>query len=193
LYYLLTKEVFAMSRLGKKPINIPQGVRVTVGPEAIVVEGQKGKKTIPQNKYIKVDVSGNLIKVSRNSDEKVVKQAHGTMRSLLASAIKGVSVGFTKVLTIQGVGYRVEASGNTLKFSIGFSKPVIFEVPKEIAIKIEKDTIITLTCHDSELLGQVCQNIKSIKPADPYKLKGIKYADEVIKQKVGKVGVGGSK
>ncbi|MCX7957909.1 MAG: 50S ribosomal protein L6 [Deltaproteobacteria bacterium] len=182
-----------MSRLGNKPLPIPQGVKVTAGPEMITVEGPKGKKSIRQNSNIKVEISGNIIKVSRTSEEKVAKQAHGAMWALLANAIKGVSEGFSKVLTVQGVGYKAELSGNTLKFSIGYSKPVLFEVPREISVKVEKDTIITLTCHDKELLGQVCHNIKSIKPADPYKLKGIKYADEVIKQKVGKVGVGGSK
>ncbi len=182
-----------MSRLGNKPLSIPQGVKVSIGNGIITVEGPKGKKVIKQNNNVKVDISGNTIKVTRTSEEKVARQAHGTMWSLIANAIKGVSEGFSKVLTVQGVGYKAEVSGNTLKFSIGYSKPVLFEVPKEISVKVEKDTIITLTCHDKELLGQVCHNIKSIKPADPYKLKGIKYADEVIKQKVGKVGVGGSK
>jgi len=182
-----------MSRIGKKPLNVPQGVKVSVSNDVINIEGPKGKKSVKINKFTKVDISGNIIKISRNSDEKVARQAHGTMRALLANAIKGVSEGFSRVLTIQGVGYKAEASGNTLKFSIGYSKPVLFEVPKEISIKIEKDTIITLSCADKELLGQVCHNIKSIKPADPYKLKGIKYAEEVIKQKVGKVGVGGTK
>ncbi|MCX7943221.1 MAG: 50S ribosomal protein L6 [Deltaproteobacteria bacterium] len=182
-----------MSRLGNKPITIPQGVRVTVDSNNIIVEGPKGRKNINQNPNVKVEVAGNLLKVVRNSNEKVAKQMHGTMWALISNAIKGVSEGFSKVLLVQGVGYKVELSGNTLKFIIGYSKPVLFEVPKEISVKIEKDTIITLSCHDKELLGQVCHNIKSIKPADPYKLKGIKYADEVIKQKVGKVGVGGSK
>lgn len=182
-----------MSRIGNKPLSIPQGVKVTVNKDAIIVEGPKGKKTIKPNEHTRIEISGNTIKVSRTSDEKVSKQAHGTIWALLAGAIKGVSEGFSKVLTVHGVGYKAEASGNTLKFSIGYSKPVIFEVPKEISVKVEKDTIITLSCYDKQLLGQVCQKIKAIKPADPYKLKGIKYADEVIKQKVGKVGVGGSK
>ncbi|MGB9599758.1 MAG: 50S ribosomal protein L6, partial [Myxococcota bacterium] len=179
-----------MSRIGNKPLSIPQGVKVTINNDSIVVEGPKGKKSIKPNIHTKVEVLGNIIKVSRTSNEKVAKQAHGTTWALLNSAIQGVSTGFSKVLLVQGVGYKAELSGNTLKFSIGYSKPVLFEVPREISVKVEKDTIITLTCHDKELLGQVCQNIKAIKPADPYKLKGIKYADEVIKQKVGKVGVG---
>jgi large subunit ribosomal protein L6 len=182
-----------MSRIGKKPLSIPQGVKVSIADGVVTVEGPKGKKSIKINPHTRVDIEGNILRVSRNSNEKVAKQAHGTMRAHIANAIRGVTEGFTKVLTIQGVGYKVEANGNTLKFSIGYSKPVLFEVPKEISIKIEKDTILTLSCADKELLGQVCHNIKSIKPADPYKLKGIKYADEVIKQKVGKVGVGGSK
>ncbi len=182
-----------MSRIGNKPLNIPQGVKVSVNSGIITVEGPKGKKSFKLNNFIKVEIEGSVIRLKRLSEEKVAKQVHGTMRALIANTIKGVTEGFTRVMTIQGVGYKAEASGNTLKFSIGFSKPVIFEVPKDITVKIEKDTIITLTCHDKELLGQVCQNIKAIKPADPYKLKGIKYAEEVIKQKVGKVGVGGSK
>lgn len=182
-----------MSRLGKKPIVIPNGVKINISEDLITVEGPKGKKSIRINENVKVEHQDNVLKLSRISDEKIAKQAHGTMWSLISNAIKGVTEGFSKVLTIQGVGYKAELSGNTLKFSIGYSKPVLFEVPKEISVKVEKDTIITLTCHDKELLGQVCHNIKMIKPADPYKLKGIKYADEVIKQKVGKVGVGGKK
>lgn len=182
-----------MSRLGNKPLTIPQGVKVNLNAEGILVEGPKGKKFIKNNPNVKVEISGNTLRVLRNSNEKTAKQMHGTMWALISNAIKGVSEGFSKVLTIQGVGYKAELSGNTLKFTIGFSKPVLFEVPKEVSVRVEKDTIITLSCHDKELLGQVCQNIKAIKPADPYKLKGIKYADEVIKQKVGKVGVGGSK
>lgn len=182
-----------MSRIGNKPVNIPQGVKVSVNDGIVYVEGPKGKKSFKASNFTAIEIDGSTIRVKRISEEKAAKQAHGTMRALLANAIKGVTEGFTRVLTLQGVGYKAEASGNTLKFSIGYSNPVYFEVPKEISVKIEKDTIITLTSYDKELLGQVCHNIKAIKPADPYKLKGIKYAEEVIKQKVGKVGVGGSK
>lgn len=182
-----------MSRIGNKPVSLPQGVKVSVNDGIIFVEGPKGKKSFKMSRFITIEIEGNTIYVKRRSEEKEAKQAHGTMRALVASAIKGVTEGFTRILAIQGVGYKAEVSGNTLKFNIGYSSPVTFEVPREISVKVEKDTIITLTSYDKELLGQVCQNIKAIKPADPYKLKGIKYAEEVIKQKVGKVGVGGSK
>lgn len=182
-----------MSRIGDKPVSLPQGVKVSVNDGMISVEGPKGKKSFKMSSLVMIEIEGNTIHLRRRSEEKAAKQAHGTMRALIANAVKGVSEGFTRILTIQGVGYKAEVSGNTLKFNIGYSYPVTFEVPREISVKVEKDTIITLTGYDKELLGQVCQNIKAIRPADPYKLKGIKYAEEVIKQKVGKVGVGGSK
>ncbi|MBI5527199.1 MAG: 50S ribosomal protein L6 [Deltaproteobacteria bacterium] len=178
-----------MSRVGKKPVSIPQGVRVALAGASLSVEGPKGKLLFSVPPEIKVAVEKDRVVVTRGSDLKTVRQKHGMVRSVISNMVTGVTAGFQRTLEVQGVGYKVEKQGeDKLAFTIGYSHPVIFALPPGIKASIEKNVRLTITGADKHALGQVAANIRAIKHADPYKLKGIKYAEERIKQKVGKTG-----
>lgn len=175
-----------MSRIGKKPIVIPPGVTVSVVDSQVVVRGSKGelKRVLPSS--VIVAVADNEIKVTVNHPENREERAlWGTYASHLRNMIVGVTQGFKKQLEVNGVGYRVSLSGGDLKLEVGFSHPVLYSMPKTVQAKLEKN-IITLESADRELLGQVAAAVRAIRPPEPYKGKGIKYLDEVIRRKAGK-------
>jgi len=176
-----------MSRIGKLPINIPSGVTITVDPDFVTVAGAKGTLKQFTMPGVTVTVDGNVATVTRENDEAVNRAKHGLMRSLVANMVTGVSKGFEKKLEINGVGYRVAAQGTDLKFNLGFSHDVIFKLPQGITATIEQNKI-TVTGIDKQAVGQVAAEIRALKKPEPYKGKGIKYADERILRKSGKSG-----
>lgn len=182
-----------MSRLGKIPIPMPKGVKLTVANNTIQVEGPKGKlqRSLPAG--ISVSVEGDKIKVTRANDEIQTKASHGLVRSVLNSMVKGCAEGFTKVLQSVGVGYRMAIQGNKLTVSVGFSHPVVFDLPQGITGKVEEQTKLILSGIDKEKLGLVADKIRAIRPPEPYKGKGIRYENEHIQLKEGKAAGAGAK
>lgn len=176
-----------MSRIGKLPIAIPSGVTITVDSDAITVVGPKGQLTVPHLSDVTVAIEdGNAI-VTRKDDQKVAKAQHGLQRALLNNAVDGVTKGFEKKLEVNGVGFRVAMSGTVLEMSLGFSHPVKYEAPAGVTVTTNKMEI-TVNGIDKQQVGQVAAEIRSLKKPEPYKGKGIKYADEVILRKAGKAG-----
>lgn len=178
-----------MSRIGKLPVALPQGVEVTIKGQKVDVKGPKGSLSREIHPLVEVVSQDNELRVKPREQSIKAKALWGLSRSLLNNMVLGVSKGFSKVLEINGVGYRAEISGDTLKLSLGFSHPVEFKLPKGVSATVEKNTVITLTSIDKELLGQTAATIRAFRPPEPYKGKGIKYADEVIRRKVGKAGI----
>jgi large subunit ribosomal protein L6 len=176
-----------MSRIGKQPIDLPSGVNVTVEDDFITVNGSKGSLKQFTMPGVSVSAQDNQLVVSRENDEAANRARHGLMRSLLANMVTGVSNGFEKKLEINGVGYRVQAQGTDLKFNLGFSHDVIYKVPQGIQVAVEQNTI-TVSGIDKQQVGQVAAEIRALKKPEPYKGKGIKYADERIIRKSGKSG-----
>lgn len=177
-----------MSRVGKKPIPLPKGVKIVVG-EQIQVEGPKGKLTVPLPSGIRVEqVDGNL-ELKRDSDQYAA--LHGLTRALTQNAVTGVSTGFTRELDIVGIGYRAEVKGNVIAFSLGYSHPIEFLLPSGIEARVDKLTHLVLSSIDKQALGQVAADVRSLRPPEPYKQKGIRYTGEVLRKKVGKTGAGG--
>ena len=177
-----------MSRIGKKPIAIPQGVSVKVAPDAVEVQGPKGKlrQLLPPG-VIFAQEDGSLVAKLQREDPELGK-FQGLARSLVANAVAGVTEGFKRELDIVGIGYRAEVKGKQVHFALGYSHPVVFEIPNGIEIAIEKQTHITVTGPDRQLVGQVAANIRRLRKPDPYKQKGVRYTGEVLKKKVGKTG-----
>ncbi|NWF98727.1 MAG: 50S ribosomal protein L6 [Nitrospirae bacterium] len=178
-----------MSRIGKKPIAIPEGVSVSISDRTIKVKGQKGELSwnFPEN--IGVSITDGLIKISRTSDLKTDRALHGLTRSLISNMITGVSKGYQKNLEIAGVGYRAQVSGNKITFTLGYSHPIEMQLPEGISAAVDpKQVQITLTGIDKQLLGQVAASMRALRPPDAYKGKGIRYAGQRLKLKVGKAG-----
>jgi large subunit ribosomal protein L6 len=177
-----------MSRIGKKPIPVPKGVTVTVHPDAVEVKGPKGtlKQRVPPGVKFALD-GGNLLAETVREDKELAKY-HGLARSLMANAVAGVTNGFKKELDIVGVGYRAEVKGKQVVFALGYSHPINFDIPSGIDIAIDKQTHITVTGIDRQLVGQVAANIRRLRKPDPYKQKGVRYTGEQLKKKVGKTG-----
>ena len=184
-----------MSRIGRAPITTPAGVKVEVAADnTVTVTGPKGTLTQTFPPAITITQENGTITVSRADDSKPSKSLHGLSRTLLNNMAQGVSGGFTKALEINGVGYRVAKVGDHLVFSVGYSHPVMVVPPAGISFTVETPTRLTVSGIDKQLVGQVAANIRSIRKPEPYKGKGIKYADEVIRRKAGKAGkVGGKK
>jgi large subunit ribosomal protein L6 len=179
-----------MSRIGKMPIAVPKGTRVEVKDGEFIAEGPKGR--VQQQLFdgfpVAVDGTGQVT-VARSGDSGPERSKHGLLRALLANAVQGVSAGFTKQLDIVGVGYRAEVKGNAVQFALGYSHPVIFAIPPGIKIEIEaKVNRLTVTGADRQQVGQVAAEIRRLRKPDPYKGKGIKYTNEVLRRKVGKAG-----
>jgi large subunit ribosomal protein L6 len=176
-----------MSRIGKKPIEIPRGVDVKLDNMVVTTKGPQEtlSYTIPAG--ISVDIQEKQIVVTRASDQKQHKALHGLVRSLLNNMVTGVTTGFTKTLQIEGIGYRVVKEGNTLTLTVGYSHAVKFPIPKGITVDVEGQKM-TVKGADKQLVGQVAANIRAIKKPEPYKGKGIRYSDEVVRRKVGKTG-----
>ncbi|RFT15904.1 MAG: LSU ribosomal protein L6p (L9e) [Candidatus Saccharicenans subterraneus] len=181
-----------MSRVGKKPIEIPAGVKVSVHPDRIEVEGKLGKLTSPLYAGIKATVQGNQLILTRENEEQKTRQFHGLCRALANNAVLGVSKGFSKQLEITGVGYRAKVEKNKLELSVGYSKPVVYEIPQGIEIVAEKPTLLTVRGIDKQKVGQVADTIKRFRRPDPYKQKGIRLVGEVLIKKERKAGVAGA-
>ncbi|MFA5211379.1 MAG: 50S ribosomal protein L6 [Patescibacteria group bacterium] len=175
-----------MSRIGKKTIEIPQGVNVEIKDKTIFVQGSKGKLERKINDLITINKNDNFLSVSvKNEEDKKERSLWGTYASHIQNMIDGVTKGFTKVLEINGVGYKVAMQGKDLKLELGFSHPVIFKIPEVVEVKVEKNQI-TLFSADKELLGITAAEIRALRKPEPYKGKGIKYLDEIIRKKAGK-------
>ena len=174
-----------MSRIGNQPIQVPAKVEVTLAPGAITVKGPLGTLTRSYGSDLSIERSGDTL-VCKTANE-TARAMHGTLRALVANMVKGVTDGFERKLEINGVGYRAEVAGQKLNMALGFSHPVVFELPKGIAAKVDKNVVI-LTGIDREVLGETASKIRAIRPPEPYKGKGIKYVEEVIQRKVGKTG-----
>jgi len=180
-----------MSRIGKLPVNLPKGVTISVSDDNVVsVKGPLGELTQAVDKDLKVEVVGNELILSRPSESKNHKSLHGLYRALIANMVTGVSVGFRKDLELVGVGYRAEAKGQNLEMSLGFSHEVILQLPDEVKVETKTERranpIITLTCIDKQLIGHVAAKIRSLRPPEPYKGKGIKFVGEQLRRKAGK-------
>jgi large subunit ribosomal protein L6 len=178
-----------MSRVGKNPIDIPDGVDVKIQNSLVSVKGPKGKLEWNYPAEMKVSMKDKQIIVERPSDAKPHRSLHGTTRSIIANMVTGTSSGYRRVLEINGVGYRAQVQGNKISFTLGYSHPVEFSLPEGISAQVDKkQTQLTLEGIDKHLLGQVAANIRSLRKPNVYKGKGIKYAEERIKLKVGKAG-----
>jgi large subunit ribosomal protein L6 len=180
-----------MSRIGKLPVNLPKGVTVSVSDANVVsVKGPLGELTQAVNKDIKVEVVENEIIISRPSESKNHKSLHGLYRALIHNMVVGVSEGYKKELELVGVGYRAEAKGQNLEMSLGFSHEVLLQLPDEVKVETKTERranpIITLTCIDKQLMGHVVAKIRSLRPPEPYKGKGIKFVGEQLRRKAGK-------
>jgi large subunit ribosomal protein L6 len=182
-----------MSRVGRKLIVVPSGVKVQVSEHALEVQGPKGKLSTPVPPGIKFALEGQQLSCQRSNDEQKLRAFHGMARALAQNAIKGVTEGFSKDLDIVGVGYRAQVEGNKVVFALGFSHPIEFKVPDGIKIAIEKQTHLTVSGIDRQKVGQVAAEIRDLRRPDPYKQKGIRYVGEVLKKKAGKAGATGTK
>jgi large subunit ribosomal protein L6 len=177
-----------MSRIGKKPIAIPKGVTVKVHAGAVEVQGPKGKLRQAFPSGINFELSDSQLVAKRGSDDPELAKFHGLARSLVANAVAGVTDGFKKELDIVGVGYRAELKGKQVIFALGYSHPIVFDIPTGIDVTVDKQTHITVTGVDRQLVGQVAANIRRMRKPDPYKQKGVRYTGEVLKKKAGKTG-----
>jgi large subunit ribosomal protein L6 len=177
-----------MSRVGKKPITLPKGVKINIGSE-LQVEGPKGKLTVPIPAGIRIEQKDGHLELSRDNDK--FAALHGLTRALAANAVQGVSTGFTRELDIVGTGYRADVKGNIAIFTLGYSHPIEYMLPKGIEMKVDKQTHLILTGYDRQEIGHVAAQIRSLRPPDPYKNKGVRYTGEVLRKKAGKTGAGG--
>jgi len=176
-----------MSRIGNKAVEIPDKVKVNIDNEgAVSVEGPKGKLSWRLPRDIKGSVKDNRVSLMREAETRSVKALHGLSRSLMHNMVQGVSEGFSKQLEIEGVGFKAAVQGSTLNLSLGFSHPVLFPIPKEIKVTVADNTKITIQGIDKKLVGQVTADIRRFYPPEPYKGKGVRYAGEQIRRKVGK-------
>ena len=176
-----------MSRIGNKPVEIPDRVKVSIDNDgAVSVEGPKGKLNWKLPRDIKASVKDNRVSLMREAETRSVKALHGLSRSLVQNMVLGVSKGFSKQLEIEGVGFRAAVQGSTLNLSLGFSHPIPFSIPKDIKITVADNTRITIQGADKKLVGQVAADIRRFYPPEPYKGKGVRYAGELVRRKVGK-------
>jgi large subunit ribosomal protein L6 len=175
-----------MSRIGRKPIAVPAGVKIQIAPTAVEVQGPKGKLNVKLPRGISFEQKGAELHAVRQTDEHAA--LHGLARALVANAVHGVTTGFKKDMEIVGVGYRAELKGKMVSFALGYSHPVEFHIPEGIQVTVEKQTRLTVSGADRGQLGQVCADIRSLRPPDPYKQKGIRITGERLKKKAGKAG-----
>jgi len=177
-----------MSRIGKKPIAIPKGVKIDVQPGLVEIKGPKGtlRQALPAG--IGFELEGDTLNARLLREDPQLGKFHGLARSLVANAVEGVSNGFKRELDIVGVGYRAEVKGKQVVFALGYSHPVIFDIPAGIEVVVDKQTHVTVTGIDRQLVGQVAANMRRMRKPDPYKQKGVRYTGEVLKKKVGKTG-----
>lgn len=178
-----------MSRVGKEPVTIPEGVKVSIDGDFITAKGPKGSVSEKLLEGIPVDVSDGRVTVERDGNSGDLRAKHGLMRALIANAVQGVSTGFSKQLEIQGVGYRAQLKGKDVHLALGYSHPILYPVPEGIEIDVdEKANRIVVKGANRQMVGQVAAEIRRLRPPEPYKGKGIRYSDEQVKRKVGKAG-----
>jgi large subunit ribosomal protein L6 len=177
-----------MSRIGKKPIPIPSGVKINISAEAVEVQGPKGKLRQPLPAGILFETEDGKLLAKTAREDRELGKFQGLARSLVANAVTGVTTGFKKELDIVGIGYRAEVKGKQIQFALGYSHPVLFDIPQGIEVAIDKQTHLVISGIDNQLVGQVAANIRSLRKPDPYKQKGIRYTGEQLKKKVGKTG-----
>lgn len=178
-----------MSRIGRLPIQIPDGVQVTINEPRVRVKGPKGELERSFHPDMRVELMGNEMQVNRPTDQRHHRALHGLTRSLLNNMVVGVSDGFEKVLEIVGVGYRAEMQGDSLKLNLGFSHPVVIDPPDDVSFEIEtRRKLITIRGIDKEIVGQLAADIRKLRPPEPYKGKGVRYLGEYVRRKAGKAG-----
>ncbi len=180
-----------MSRVGKKLLPLPKGVKITSSDGHLNIEGPKGKQTVPVPAGITLSQKDGVAEFQRDGEDKAA--LHGLTRALAANAVQGVSTGFTRELDIVGIGYRCDVKGRIATFTLGYSHSIEFYLPDGIDMKIDKQTHLVLTGSDRQLLGQVAANMRALRPPDPYKNKGVRYTGEALRKKVGKTGASGGK
>jgi large subunit ribosomal protein L6 len=182
-----------MSRIGKRPITIPAKVQVTIDGSNVVVKGPKGElsRNLPAN--VIVSQEGEILQVTRKDESRTARQMHGLSRTLVANMVEGVSQGFQQRLEIQGVGYRAQVQGRNLVLNMGFSHQVQIVPPEGIQFAVENNTNVIVSGYDKEIVGNTAAKVRAVRPPEPYKGKGIRYAGEVVRRKAGKTGKGGKK
>lgn len=176
-----------MSRIGKQKIELPKGVEIKVGPEAIEIKGPKGALTTARHPKIDVQVDGGVVNVLRLDDSREARAQHGLRRTLLANSVLGVTKGFEKALEVIGTGYKVQVAGSKVVLTVGYSHPVEYPLPKGIEAKAEGNKL-TISGIDKQLVGEVAAQLRRVRPPEPFKGKGVKYVDEQIRRKAGKSG-----
>jgi len=177
-----------MSRVGKKPITIPEKTKILFKDKFLTVEGQKGSLSRTIHPAIDLKIKDGIMNITMVAEDRKSRALQGLTRSLISNMITGVTQGFERVLEINGIGYRAEVKGKSLVLNIGYSNPVDFDLPQGVAAEVDKNNIIKLSCIDNEKLGQTAAAIRRLRPPEPYKGKGIKYAEERIRRKAGKTG-----
>jgi large subunit ribosomal protein L6 len=177
-----------MSRVGKKPVEVPEGVDVTIDGQAVTVKGSRGELNRSFNERIGFDIDNGIVMVTRPDDSRESRALHGLSRALLANMVIGVSDGYRKELEIQGVGYRASLKGKDIELLVGFSHPVTVEAPEGVTFEVPEPTRIVVSGIDKEQVGQVAANIRKVRPPEPYKGKGIRYVGEYVRRKAGKAG-----
>lgn len=182
-----------MSRIGKMPITVPAGVTVTIENNFVIVKGPKGELSRQINKNMKLTLDNGVLTVERPSDEKEDRAMHGLSRTLINNMIIGVTQGFSKTLEINGVGYRATKQGQNINFTLGFSHPVVKEPPAGITFEVPAPNKIVVSGADKEVVGAVAAEIRTLRPPEPYKGKGIRYEGEFVRRKIGKAGAKGKK
>jgi large subunit ribosomal protein L6 len=179
-----------MSRIGRLPIKLDKSVKATIAGDAIKVEGPKGKLEMKLIPGFTVEMGDSQLVVKRPGDSRGDRAQHGLLRKLIANMVEGVGKGFTRVLEINGVGYRADVKGNLINLTLGYSHPIVYQLPPGVTAKVERQVLITLESADRQLLGTVAAQIRELRPPEPYKGKGIKYATETIRRKAGKAAAG---
>lgn len=177
-----------MSRIGRLPVSVPKGVEVTIDGQDVKVKGPKGELNQTVTEPITVAEEDGTIKIHRPNDHPDNRSLHGLTRALLANLVEGVSKGFTRTLEIHGVGYRVQARGENLEFTLGYSHPITVEPPEGVTFRVERPTVLHVDGIDKQLVGQVAADIRNLRKPDPYKAKGVRYQGEQIRRKAGKTG-----
>jgi large subunit ribosomal protein L6 len=178
-----------VSRIGRLPVKIPKGVKVSVQEGHVLLESSKGKVTQEYAPEVSVKVEGDSVVVARADDSRKAKSLHGLYRNLLKNTLIGLSEGFSKTLLITGVGYKAEVKNKALVLSVGYSTPIEYPIPAGITMDVEANTRLTVKGQDIQQVGQICSEIRSFRPVEPYKGKGIKYENEYVRRKVGKSGI----
>jgi large subunit ribosomal protein L6 len=177
-----------MSRVGKKPIPVPDKAKINYKDKVLTVQGDKGSLTRKIHQAVDLEIAEGVIHVTMLKESKENRALQGLTRSLVANMVKGVSTGFERVLEINGIGYRAELKGKSIVFNLGYSNPITFDLPEGVSAASEKNNIVKLSAIDKELLGRTAASIRQLRPPEPYKGKGIKYAEEYVQRKAGKTG-----